>query len=198
MRLLKLQIDKYEVMHMGKTNLSLNMKRWALSSHHHPGVKSWGYDSYFHANMNSALGISLKAIQIFTDMRKGAVAKIENVIIVIQYKSVSDLWQRSVKHGSVLGGQGRACCSLSLPDWDKRLWSGPWSHNEDKYHKFVSPTEGRTVLLVRILQAPMCPRGDLRSSWNGNLWRISAIVETPASSAPFWAKIDWMGKYWNT
>lgn len=69
--------------------------------------------------MNSALGI--KAIQVFTDMRKGAVAKIENVIIVIQYKSVSDLWQRSVKHGSVLGGQGRACCSLSLPDWDKRL-----------------------------------------------------------------------------
>lgn len=51
--------------------------------------------------MNSVLGISLKTIQIFTSMRKGAVTKIEKTITVIQYKSLSHLWQRSMKHGSV-------------------------------------------------------------------------------------------------
>lgn len=61
-RQLKLKIYKYEVMHMDKTILTLHMERWALSSHHQPGMKSWGYDSYFHANMNSVLGISQKAI----------------------------------------------------------------------------------------------------------------------------------------
>lgn len=91
-RQLKLKIDKYGVMHMGKTILTLHMKRWVLSSNHHPGVKSWGYDSYFHANMNSVLGISQKAIQIFRNMRKGAETKTESVIIVTQYKSMAHLW----------------------------------------------------------------------------------------------------------
>lgn len=50
-RQLKLKIDKYEVTHMGTTILTLHMKRSAMGSHHHPGVKSWGYDSYFHANL---------------------------------------------------------------------------------------------------------------------------------------------------
>lgn len=88
-RQLKLKIDKYEVMHMGKT---MPMKRKALSSHHHPGVKSWGYDSYFYANMNSVLGISQKAIQIFGNMRKGAETKTESIIIVTQYKPMAHLW----------------------------------------------------------------------------------------------------------
>lgn len=90
-RQLKLKIDKYEVMHMRKTILTLHIKRWALSSHHHPGVKSWGYDSYFHANMNSVLGISHKAIQIFGNMRKEVETKTESMIIVTQYKSIAHL-----------------------------------------------------------------------------------------------------------
>lgn len=80
-RQLKLKIGNDEVMHMGKTLRTLHMKRQAVSFHHHPGVKSWGYDSYFCANMNSVLGISQKAIQILGNMRERAETKPESVVM---------------------------------------------------------------------------------------------------------------------
>jgi len=42
--------------------------------------------------MNSVLGISQKAIQIFGKMRKRAETKTESIIIMTQYKSMAYLW----------------------------------------------------------------------------------------------------------
>lgn len=91
-RQLKLKIGKYGVMHMGKTILTLCMKRQAVSFHHHPGVKSWGYDSCFCTNMNLVLGISQKAIQILGNMKERVETKTESIVIVTQNKSVDHLW----------------------------------------------------------------------------------------------------------